>query len=130
MLPACDGKAQIKLTHKLLDNRALVRPYLQQAGADPKTLGRVAEKLRESHEIDPNGETIRYPEAKDGTLHLQGTSLINVEVFAEEMEWLTGFFKGPCYHAEDLFDAKCEAPQEQLEPEGEVAAYYGNDEGL
>jgi hypothetical protein len=122
----CGDTAEIKLTHKLLDNWVLVRPYLQQLGADAETLDRVGEKLQEIVEIDPNGETFRYPEAIDGTLHLQDTSLINVEVFAEEMEWLASFFKDVCYHAEDLFDAKCEAVQEQREMEREMADSHGS----
>jgi hypothetical protein len=107
-----DETEEIKLTHKLLDNWKVVRPYLRKLGVEAKMLNRVARKLKALVEFDPNGETFRYPEARDGTLHLQDTSLINVEVFGKEMNWLAGFFKDCCFATEDLFDKKVEAMQE------------------
>jgi hypothetical protein len=105
----CNEKATVKQTHKLLDNWASVRHHLQQLqAADAKTLDSVEEKLKEIVEIDPNGETFRYPKAKDGKMHLQETSIINAEVFAEEMQGLVEFFENACTIADAMFDAECE----------------------
>ncbi len=128
MLPfVCDETAEIKLTHRLMDNWKLVRRCMEKLGEDPKGLSQIESKLKELLQIDPNGETFRYPEAKDGTPHLQDTSLINVEVFGEEMAFLAQFFEGSCYWADHLLEYKCEAVQDERAAEKEMLDYYGWD---
>lgn len=125
----CDEKAEAKLTHKLLDNWELIRKYLKKLDADEGELDRVEATLGNLVEIDENGETFRFPtDRKETVLHLQDTSLINVEVFAMQMEELAQFFTGCCDWAGALRDAKCEWLQEQRETEREMAEYYRGDD--
>lgn len=117
VLPALfDETAEVKLTHKLMDNWNLVRRYLAQLEVEAKEIEQVEGKLTEFIQIDPNGETFRYPEARDGTRHLQDTSLINVEVFGEGMAYVATFLEGCCDWADHLYEQKCE-----------MASYFGQD---
>jgi len=117
VLPAlCDETAEVKLTHRLMDNWKVVRRYLEQIEVEAEEIEQVESKLTEFVQIDPNGETFRYPESRDGTRHLQDTSLINVEVFGEGMRYLSTFLEGCCDWADHLYDQKCE-----------MADYYGRE---
>src|SRR5262249_22271925 len=99
-----DETGKVAATHKLMDNWSLVRRCLVKLDEDEAELTRIEGKLKELVEIDPNGETFRYPEARDTTPHLQDTSLINVEVFAEEMDALALYFEGSCLWASEMCD--------------------------
>jgi hypothetical protein len=52
----------------------------------------VEDLIQEFSRIDATGEVFRYPEDGDGNKHLEGLSLINVEVLAEGMEALQELF--------------------------------------
>jgi hypothetical protein len=121
----CDEAAEVNLTHKLMDNWKVVRRFMEKLGESDEVLSQIESKLMELLQIDPNGETFRYPEARDGTPHLRDTSLINVEVFGEEMAFLALFFEGSCFWADQLLEHKFEAIQDEREAEWEMAEYHG-----
>ncbi len=121
----CDETAEVKLTHTLMDNWKVVRRCMEKLGEAPDGLSQIESKLKELLQIDPSGATFRYPEAKNRTPHLQDTSLINAEVFGEEMAFLAQFFEGSCYWADHLLEQKCEAIQDQRAMEREMVDYYG-----
>ena len=125
----CDETGEPKLTHHLLDNWKTVRRLLSKLEEGDEVLDRVESLLKDFIEIDPRGETFRYPEGKDGALLLQDTSLINVEVFGEGMAFIAEYLEGACYWAERLKEQMTEGLQCQLEMEqeaaSEMAAYYG-----
>ena len=76
-----------KLTHKLLDNWAVVRGYLEQGSElDHDPIESVDRILKDFVEIDPSGEAFRFPHARDGAPFLQESSHINIAVFAEAMK--------------------------------------------
>lgn len=123
--PLFRKESNLNLTHKLLDNWMIIRPLLRQLGLKNEELDPIEQKLYEFIQIDPYGETFRYPEARDGSLQLQETSLINLEVFGEEMKLLSDFFEGCMYWLEDVYERKAEEVQEQREREREVAECMG-----
>lgn len=53
-------------------------------------------------EIDPNGESFRYPISKRGDLHLEDWSLINVTVFAKGMARLTEVLNNCYWYLSDM----------------------------
>ena len=124
---ACDETAEVKLTHKLMDNWKVVRRCMEKLGEDPDGLSEIESNLKHLLQLDPNGETFRYPEAKDGTFHLQDTSIINVELFGEQMAFLVEFFEGSCCWADHLLEQKYEAMEEQQAAEREMADWCGWD---
>jgi hypothetical protein len=125
----CDETAEPKLTHHLLDNWKTVRRFLSEMEAGDAGLDQVESLLKDFVEIDPRGESFRYPEGKDGGLLLQDTSLINVEVFGEGMAFIAKYLEGACYWAEHLEEQMAEGLQCQMEIDqeamSEMAAYYG-----
>jgi hypothetical protein len=126
----CDEKADVKLTHRLLDNWKTVRRLLEHLGEGCDDITRVDAALKDIVEIDPRGENFRYPLAKDGTRVLQDTSLINVEVFGAEMDFVARFFEGCCCWADHLWECKCDqmAWEREIQQECEQdMAYYGQE---
>ena len=89
-VPPLLGETQtIQLTHRLLDNWRIVRGYLERCDGglnDPDPIQLVEKVLADFVQLDPKGETFRFPEDTHGNPHLQDTSIINVEVFASAME--------------------------------------------
>ena len=86
--PFFDKKEPIKLTHNLIDNWILVLEYLEQlpdGGNDPEPIQIVDKVLKDLVQLDPKGETFRFPQSRNEVLHLQDTSIINVEIFAVAM---------------------------------------------
>ncbi|HXT60559.1 MAG TPA: hypothetical protein VN699_18095 [Pirellulales bacterium] len=130
--PLCDEAAEPKLTHNLLDNWKIVRRCLTEMEEGDQILDRVEFLLKEFVEIDPRGETFRYPEGTNGSLLLQDTSLINVEVFVAGMAFITQYLEGACCWADHLQEVMAEGMQCQQEMEqqaaSELAAYYGYEE--
>jgi hypothetical protein len=124
LAPLCEEKGEPQLTHKLLDNWQKVRRYLAKLEADSDDLKRIDAILNDLIEIDWNGETFRFPEDKKGTPLLQDTSLINVEVFCESMDYVARFFEGCCYWADHLYECRHDALQAEAEAYGEMADYY------
>ena len=124
----CDEQAEVKLTHHLLDNWKTVRRLLKKLDVDGKDVARVDATLKEFVEIDPRGENFRYPLSKDGDRVLQETSLINVEVFGDEMGFIALYFEGCCCWADHLREAKHDqlawGHEMQREYEQDMA-YYG-----
>jgi len=106
--PLCGQKSKIKLTHNLMDNWRFIRGLLTELGEGSELLDRVQSTLIEFIEIDPRGESFRYPLDRDGNRLLQETSLINVEVFAAKMEFMAQFFEGAGYWIDSLWEAQAE----------------------
>jgi hypothetical protein len=100
--------SMMKKTHRLLDNWSLVRGDLAKLGAERQELDKAEKLLKQFVEFDANGEVFRYPEAQDESPHLDETSLINVQVFAEQMAWLASFLGGSCSWVEHHIDLQCE----------------------
>lgn len=126
----CEEKTDVKLTHHLLDNWKTVRRLLEQLGEASDDVSRVDAALKDIVEIDPRGENFRYPLAKDGTRVLQDTSLVNVEVFGAEMDFIAKFFEGCCCWADHLWEGKHDqmAWEREMQQEYEQdMAYYGQE---
>lgn len=125
----CDKEAEVKLTHNLLDNWIIVRRFLSELDAGEEGLDDVEALLKDFVEIDPRGETFRYPEDTRRNRLLQDTSLINVEVFGEGMALVAMYLEGSCYWADQLEEAKAEALRWELEIEHDhardIADHYG-----
>lgn len=80
-----DESASVRYTHRLLDNWATVRSYLERRkefDPDGTLIPMVDKVIKDMVEIDETGEAFRFPEARSGSRFLQDISLINVEVFA------------------------------------------------
>jgi hypothetical protein len=82
-----------KPNHKLMDDWNLIRPLLAEVEVSEEELERVEATLKEIVEIDPNGTSFRFPNALNGTVSLEHTTLINVEVFGERMARLAEFLE-------------------------------------
>ena len=83
-----DEPGNMKQTHKLLDNWAFVKGYLcraKQLDNDGKRIAQAERILTDFVEIDPTGETFRFPADRSGNLFLQNTWLINVGVLGTAM---------------------------------------------
>jgi len=86
--PLFEEKQPIRLTHRLIDNWLLVREYLEKlpdGGNDPTHIQLVDKVIKDFVQLDPKGETFRFPQSKDGDIHLLDTSVINIEIFAAAM---------------------------------------------
>jgi hypothetical protein len=116
----CDEAVDVKQTHRLLDNWKIVRQLLEQLGESGDDIKRVEAALKDIVELDPNGENFRYPLAKDGTRVLQDTSIVNVEVFGTEMDFVARFFDGCCAWADHLWEGK----QDQMAYERDMQREY------
>jgi hypothetical protein len=113
VLPAlCDeppeSKAKKKPNHKLMDDWNLVRHLLAKVEVNEEELEQVESTLKEMVEIDPNGTNFRYPKALDGTVSLEDTTLINVEVFGERMAHLAEFLENCWEWVDHLYAEKRE----------------------
>lgn len=84
----------IQLTHDLLDNWTLIKGYLSQEPfpSNDSTPDDVEKVLTDLIALDPDGQTFRFPSARDGKLFLQDTAIINLEVFADAMSLVTVAF--------------------------------------
>lgn len=126
----CEQSTEPNLTHKLLDNWKIVRRFLNQLEPENEALDRVESILKDFVEIDPRGENFRYPEAKDGSMLLQDTSIINVEVFGEGMAYIANYLEGACYWVEHLEEMRAESLKYELEfaqeAASQMAAFYGD----
>jgi hypothetical protein len=77
-----------KPTHKLLDNWSAVKSYLVRDSEFQRGNGSVEqfEKiLKDLVQIDPSGEIFRFPVSRQGMLHLEDTSVINVLILRSAM---------------------------------------------
>ncbi len=133
VLPSLCGKeAAPKQTHKLIDNWKTVRQLLIELEEGDEVLDRVESLLKDFVEIDPRGESFRYPESTRGSMLLQDTSIINVEVFEDGMASIAKYLEGACYWAEHLGEQNAEGMQWMYELEqetaSEMAAYHGGPE--
>jgi len=102
---------KLAYTHRLLDNWQTVRKYLTDLDVEKYELDRVEHILSDVVEIDATGETFRYPRSRDGKRHLEDTTHINVEVFADGMIALTTFFDGVYCWATEMLDQELEMEQ-------------------
>ena len=87
---------RIELTHRLIDNWNLVRPYLERnAVFDPeqKLIEEINEILNQLVEIDPQGQTFRFPTSTRGEQHLRQVQHINLVVFWSGMEKVNETFE-------------------------------------
>lgn len=106
-----NGNDKLRYTHRLLDNWQTVRKHLTDLGIEKGELDKVEHILSELVEIDATGETFRYPRSRDGKRHLEDTTHINLEVFADGMSALTTFFDGVYCWATEMLDQKQEMEQ-------------------
>ena len=104
----CDETPSFEPTHRLMDNWRFLRNYLEKLGDSIHMLDSVEAKLEDFVNVDPSGQVFRYPSDRDGRLHLQDLSLINIAVFGDEMELLAQFFEGCFLWAQHEFQDKCE----------------------
>ncbi|NWJ40810.1 MAG: hypothetical protein HXX12_07545 [Geothrix sp.] len=99
-------EGQIKLTHRLADNWAIVRDMLQLDqdvfDEDRKLIPFLDKVLKDYLEFDPSGEVFRFPEDRNGALFLQDASIINVEVFGSILEEVAEIIEYWFYQVEDL----------------------------
>ncbi|MBK7600318.1 MAG: hypothetical protein IPJ07_18095 [Acidobacteria bacterium] len=106
-----DEHHDVVLSHKLIDNWRTIRPFIYRGvDLDPEnTVPSVDKILADFTEIDPSGEVFRFPESRRGQKHLEETSIINVEVFAQAMATLDEIFDFWFHVTSELFDGKMDA---------------------
>jgi hypothetical protein len=108
----CTGKMEICYTHKLTDNWAIVRQYLPEIGVPQDEIDEAEAILKELLEIDPTGETFRYPFSNKGERHLEETSMINVETFGARIATLADPLEAWCGWAAQNLEWKAEMEAE------------------
>jgi hypothetical protein len=108
----CTGRKEVCYTHKLVDNWAIVKRYLPEIEVPEADIDQAELIIRDLVEIDPNGETFRYPISSRGDVHLEGTSLINVEVFGKGMASLAESLESWLIWAAYNLDLKAEMERE------------------
>lgn len=89
----CADKQKWCKTHDLTDNWGIAKKYLPEIGVPKGEIDEADSIINDLVEIDPKGEVFRYPLSRDGEQHLDGTSLINVLVFAEGIDKLARFLE-------------------------------------
>jgi len=109
-----DESTEFKLNHEIMVNWKAVRGYLTrlEGCVEPSELDQVEKTLNDLVELDPNGMVFRYAEDKDGAMHLEDTSIINVRVFADGMKPLSEFLESCCGWVDDLIDQRHEYMQD------------------
>lgn len=90
----CTGKTEIRYTHRLIDNWEIVKRNLPEIDVPQAEIDEAEATLKDLVEIDPTGETFRYPFSSKGERHLEETSMINVEVLAASMAALADSLEG------------------------------------
>jgi hypothetical protein len=83
--------SDVRLTHELLDNWEIIKPYLMRNSdfdEDGTLISTVETILNDLVEIDPKGEAFRFARGRHGERHLQKTSLINLDVLTQAMEYV------------------------------------------
>ena len=108
----CTGKREVCFTHKLIDNWAIVRRYLPDIDVPQEDIDQAEATVKDLVEIDPTGETFRYPLSSKGERHLEETSLINVEVFGRGMAVLADSLESWCGWAAQNLEWKAEMESE------------------
>ena len=87
----------ISMTHKLNDNWRRVRGYLCKRpeffDPDDRLISYTDKVLKDFLEFDPGGDVFRFPENRDGELHLQDARIINVEVLGAYLNELGEIFE-------------------------------------
>lgn len=103
-----DDSTEFKLDHDILVNWKAVRAYLSRldGSAEPSELDQIEKTLRDLVEFDPNGMVFRYPEDKEGTMHLEDTAIINVRIFADGMKPLGEFLENCSGWVDYLIDQR------------------------
>lgn len=85
-LPGAVGAAvSPRLTHRLRDNWEPIRRILERHPEfEPSTTVPPFEQtIADLEQFDPAGEVFRFPQARDGVLHLSDASLINLTVLCD-----------------------------------------------
>lgn len=89
MLPRIWDEEQLpKLTHKLIDNWGVVKSYLEREDdfiRGNNSIQQFEKILHDFVQIDPTGETFRFPVNRKGGMHLEDSSVINVLVLRNAM---------------------------------------------
>lgn len=122
-------------SHKLIDTWEFVQLHLNKLLTEQDDLDQVniVDKiLKDFVQLDSKGETFRYPEARDGTLHLQNMSVINVQVFGEAMIHLSKVFDHWFFVVSHEWDQKLELMQYEREyqnslPNADDMLWYGDE---
>jgi hypothetical protein len=109
-----DEPTEFKLDHDIMVNWKTVRGYLGrlEGSAEPSGLDQIEKTLKDLVEFDPNGVVFRYPEDKEGAMHLEDTHIINVRVFADGMKPLSDFLENCCGWVDYSIDQHHEYMQE------------------
>jgi hypothetical protein len=109
-----DDPTEFKLNHDIMVNWKAVRSYLSrlEGSAEPSELDQIEKTLKDLVEFDPNGMVFRYPEDKEGAMHLEDTNIINVRVFADGMKPLSDFLENCCGWVDYLIDEHQDYMQE------------------
>ena len=88
-LPRLWGETgEAKPTHKLLDNWEIVKAYLlrdREFSHGNNSVEQFENILKDLVQIDPSGEIFRFPVSRQGRLHLEDTSVINVLILRSAM---------------------------------------------
>jgi hypothetical protein len=89
----CTDKQKWCKTHDLTDNWGIAKKYLPEIDVPKEEIDEADSIIKDLVEIDPKGEVFRYPLSRDCDRHLDGTSLINILVFAEGIDKLATFLE-------------------------------------
>ena len=103
-----EKKREVHFTHKLTDNWAVLRRCLPQLDVPQQDIDGADAIIEDLIEIDPNGESFRYPISGKGNLHLEDWSLINVSVFSKGMTRLTDFLNNCYWYLADMSYARAD----------------------
>jgi len=109
-----DESREFKLNHDILVNWKVVRDYLRRldGSVEHRELDQIEKTLNDLVEFDPNGMVFRYPEDKEGAMHLEDTTIINVRIFADGMKSLGDFLENCSGWVDHLIDQQQEYLQE------------------
>lgn len=109
-----DEPTEFKLDHDILVNWKAVRAHFSrlEGSAEPSELDQIQKTLNDLVEFDPNGMVFRYPEDREGAMHLEDTAIINVRIFADRMKPLGDFLENCSGWIDYLIDQRQDFLQE------------------
>jgi hypothetical protein len=119
----CTDKQKWCKTHDLTDNWGIAKKHLSAIDVPKAEIDEADLIIKDLVEIDPKGEVFRYPLSRDGERHLDGTSLINILVFAEGIDKLARFLESCTDWAAQNLEWRAEMEREMRDNCGYEADY-------
>ncbi len=118
-LPPLFGvSVKIESTHNLTDNWDKVRVFMErflevsEDESGKEHIQMVDQVVKDFVQIDPFGQTFRFPETKGGKPHLLNTNIINVEVVGDSMVCVRNVFSAWFYCISEAYSYGCQFTEE------------------